>query len=79
MLFRSKVRELSAMLDLGDYTIDINRPFEVTQLLHRLEALVAGRLSVAAAVRTRSEQLRARALADFARTRSWLAVDTGGG
>lgn len=68
-----KVRELAAVLGLGEYTIDINRPFKAADLAGRLGALLEERTAVAAAVMARSEQLRARALAGFASARTWVA------
>ena len=57
---------------LDKYVIDINRPFEVSDLVERLGALLGDLSAVGAAVEARSDQLRARALADFARVQAWL-------
>lgn len=67
-----KVRELCAALELDKYMIDINRSFEVSDLVERLSALLGDLPAVGTAVEARSDQLRARALADFARVQAWL-------
>ncbi len=71
-----KVRELAAMLGLAAWTTDINKPFPVSELAERLEAVIEQRADVAAGVRDRSAVLGAEARRNFDAARAWVGGAT---
>ncbi len=68
-----KVRELSAMLGLERYAVDINAPFSVADLEEPLRHLVDDLDGVQTRVARRVDELHRRTRECFTRTRSWMA------
>jgi polysaccharide pyruvyl transferase CsaB len=72
-----KVRELSSSLTLGDYTVDINRPFALAEDLERpLAALIDDLGAAQERLAVPVAELRRRAEESFALARSWMGEGT---
>lgn len=69
-----KVRELATMLGIEQWSVDINEPFDVDDVVERLSRLVVERAPVSGHLVTRSTELRAQARSNFETARRWAAT-----
>lgn len=69
-----KVRELAAILGIEEWSVDINEPFDGTEVGDRIVRLIGQREDVAAGLLARSAELGAAAQSNFAAAREWVAT-----
>jgi polysaccharide pyruvyl transferase WcaK-like protein len=67
-----KVRELAAMLELDEAVVDINTPFEASDVVRRIEAVLDDADGTGDRLRVRAERLGQRARADLAASSAWV-------